>query len=59
MVDVEVFLEREARCRRKAGEAKNPDVKWLYEDMARHYRKLIARKAYDADARGPKFTRDD
>lgn len=59
MVDIEIYKAREARCRAQAVEAKDPDVKWLYEDMARHYRKLIARGAYDADVRVPPFTRDD
>ena len=59
MVDIEIYKAREARCREQAKRATDPDVKWLYEDMAIHYRKLIARGAYDADVRVPPFTRDD
>ena len=59
MVDIEIYKAREERCRALAEQATDPDVKWLYEDMALHYRKLIAFGAYDADVRVPPFTRDD
>ena len=58
-MDIEIYKAREARCRELAITATNADVKWLYEDMARHYRRLIARGAYDADVRVAPFTRDD
>ena len=59
LVDIEIYKAREERCRAQAATATDPDVKWLYEDMARHYRKLIARGAYDAETRVAPFTRDD
>lgn len=59
MPDIETFKARERRCRRLARETSDPDAKWLYEDTARHYRRLIARGAYDAEVRVPPFTRDD
>lgn len=59
MVDMEALEKREALCRRQASEAQNPDVKWLYEDMARYYRKLIARNAFEASAPEPRLVRND
>ena len=59
MVDVEIFKARETRCRLLSRTAQNSDLKWLYSDMARHYRKLIEHGAYDANVRVNPFTRDD
>lgn len=59
MVDVAIYEAREKRCRLLSRTASNPDVKWLYLDTARHYRRLIEHGAYDADVRVLPFTRDD
>ena len=59
LVDRKIYQARVEHFRARAQTAVSGDVKWLYEDMARHYRKLIARRAYDAQARVAPFTRDD
>lgn len=51
MIDIDDYKAREVRCREQASLASDPDVKWLYEDMAHHYRRLISRAVHDANTR--------
>ncbi|MCJ8190049.1 hypothetical protein [Sphingomicrobium aestuariivivum] len=50
------YEARVEHFRARAETAVSGDVKWLYEDMARHYERLIKRGAYDAEARADPFT---
>ncbi|WP_265571028.1 hypothetical protein [Sphingomicrobium nitratireducens] len=51
MADIDIFKARERRCRVLSRTTQNPDLKWLYLETARHYRKLIEFGAYDANVR--------
>ena len=51
MVSRKVYEARAEHHRARAETAVSDNVRWLYEDMARHYEQLLKRGAYDADAR--------
>ncbi|WP_265563112.1 hypothetical protein [Sphingomicrobium arenosum] len=55
LIDKKTYQARVEHFRARAETAVNGDVKWLYEDMARHYERLIDRGAYDAEARSKPF----